>query len=41
VNYFVIRTAETWTVGNILGALLLLAGLLAVGAAIFYVTRDR
>ncbi|MDR9450768.1 MAG: hypothetical protein RI637_06060 [Acidimicrobiia bacterium] len=41
MSFFVIRTAETWTFGNVVGALLLLAGLLAVGAAIFSVTRDR
>jgi hypothetical protein len=33
--------AETWTLGNILGTLLLLVVLLAVGAAMFYVTRGR
>lgn len=41
MSYFVIRTAETWTFGTILGALLLLAVLIGVVAAIFSVIRDR
>jgi hypothetical protein len=37
----VIRTAETWTFGNVLGFLLILAVLLAAGLAVFFVTRGR
>jgi hypothetical protein len=41
VSYFVIRTAETWTFGGIVAGLLLLAVLIGLGAAAYFVTRDR
>jgi hypothetical protein len=41
VSYFVIRTAETWTFGSIMGFLLLLAVLVGIGVAALFVTRDR
>lgn len=41
MSYFVIRTAETWTFGSVIGALLLLALLVGIGVAVFHVTRDR
>lgn len=41
MSYFVIRTAETWTLGSVLAALLLLAVIVGMITAAFYVTRDR
>jgi hypothetical protein len=41
VSYFVIRTAESWTVGGFLAALLLLAIVVGMITAIFFVTRNR
>jgi hypothetical protein len=39
VSYFVVRAAETWTFGSIVGAVLLLLVLVAIVA--FLVTRGR
>jgi hypothetical protein len=41
VSYFVIRTAETWSVGSIFGLLLLLAIVISIITAAFFVTRNR
>jgi hypothetical protein len=41
VSYFVIRTAESWTVGGVLASLLLLAIMVGIITAAFIVTRDR
>jgi predicted outer membrane lipoprotein len=37
----VIRTAETWTLGSVLAALVVLAAIVGIITAAFYVTRDR
>ncbi|MDH3262004.1 MAG: hypothetical protein OEM81_08440 [Acidimicrobiia bacterium] len=41
MSYFVIRTAETWTWSGILLGFLLLTVLAGIGAAVYFVTRDR
>jgi hypothetical protein len=41
VSYFVIRTAESWTLGGFLAGLLLLGVVVGMITALFFVTRDR
>ena len=41
MSNFVIRAAETWTFGSIVGAVLLLMLVVAVVIVAFFVTRDR
>ena len=41
MSYFVIRAAESWTLGSIVGEVLLFAIVVAIVTAAFFVTRDR